>query len=99
MTKLAAYGSNEFVIGFRLAGIKDTFVASNDIVSDIEKIKQDDISIVVIDENILKNVKEHERDEIEDSINPVFIPLSTEVKQENLRKMIKRSIGVDLWKE
>jgi len=41
---------------------------------------------------------EHDRMDIEESVMPVFLPLSINASQEGLRKMIIKSVGVDLWK-
>lgn len=99
MAKVAALGGSEFIVGFQLAGIRETIEAGENPLDEIEKIRQNkDISIVIIDEKTLGRLQEHERLKIEDSINPVFIPLSTEVTQEGLRRLIRRSIGIDLWK-
>ena len=99
MTKLAAIGGSEFVVGFQLAGIRKTIETDEDIMSQINDLKEDkDIGIVVIDQNTLEKLDLIEREEIEESINPVFIPISTEVSQDSLKKLIKKSIGVDLWK-
>ena len=57
------------------------------------------MSIVVVEDKILESLDIQDRIDIEDSVDPVFIPLSTEVKQDSLRRMIKKSIGVDLWKD
>ncbi len=92
-------GSQEFVLGFQLAGIRNVFEASKDPLKDIDEIKKKkDIGIVVIEENILESLDSHDRSDIEDSISPVFVPLSEIAEQESLRKLIKKSIGVDLWK-
>lgn len=99
MAKLAVIGHSEFIVGFQLAGIRNTIEVDNDIISQIANIRKDrETSIVIIDEKILQNLDEHERNSIEDSITPVFIPVSTEVSQESLRRLIRKSIGVDLWK-
>ena len=57
-----------------------------------------EIGIVVVDEKIIENLQSHERTEIEASVEPVFIPVSTKVEQDSLKRLIKKSIGVDLWK-
>lgn len=99
MVKTAVLGSNEFIVGFQLAGIKDTFEASSSPIQDINSLKnKKDVGIVVIEEKILENLDKHQRLEIEDSVNPVFIPISTKVEQDGLKRLIKKSVGVDLWK-
>ncbi len=97
--KLAVMGNEEFVLGFQLAGIRNVFKVSKNPLNDVEEIKKKkDIGIVIIEENILENMDPHDRSDIEDSISPVFVQLSEIAEQESLRKLIKKSIGVDLWK-
>ena len=40
MVKTAVLGSNEFIIGFQLAGIKDTIEVSGNPLNDINKLKE-----------------------------------------------------------
>ena len=99
MVKIAVLGGSEFTVGFQLAGIKDTIESSDNPINDIENLKsRKDIGIVVVDEKILENLEQHQRIEIEDSVDPVFIPVSAKAEQDSLKRLIKRSIGVDLWK-
>jgi len=99
MVKTAVLGSNEFVVGFQLAGIKDTIEVSNNPINDINNLKsQKELGIVVVEEKILESLDKHQKLEVEDSVDPVFIPVSTKVEQDSLKRLIKRSIGVDLWK-
>lgn len=99
MVKMSVLGSNEFVVGFQLAGIKDTVEVSDNPIKDINTLKgSKEIGIVVIEEKILESLDKHQRLEIEDSVDPVFIPVSKKVEQESLKRLIRKSIGVDLWK-
>jgi|TARA_B100001964_G_C14247860_1_gene608390 V/A-type H+-transporting ATPase subunit F len=99
MVKMSVLGSNEFVVGFQLAGIKDTIEVSSNPMNDINKLKsQKEAGVVVVEERILKGMDKHQRLEVEDSVDPVFIPVSTKIEQDSLKRLIKKSIGVDLWK-
>ena len=99
MVKTAVLGSNEFIVGFQLAGIKDTFEASDAPMKDILNLKnKKEHGVVIIEEKIMENLDKHDRVEVEDSVDPVFIPVSTKVEQDSLKRLIKKSIGVDLWK-
>lgn len=99
MARLGVLGSSEFIVGFQLSGIRDVFEVSSNPMEDVGEIKKNkDINVVIIDEKILHKLDEHDKLKIEDSIEPVFIPLSTEAEQESLRRLIRKSIGVDLWK-
>ncbi len=65
----------------------------------IESLTEDkEIGIVIIDQKTLNKMDEHDRADIETSVKPVFILVSTEVSQDSLKRLIKKSIGVDLWK-
>ena len=99
MVKTAVLGSNEFIVGFQLAGIKDTFEASDAPIKDILNLKnKKEHGVVIIEEKIMESMDKHDREDIEDSVEPVFIPISTKVEQDSLKRLIKKSIGVDLWK-
>ena|SRR3989338_7240932 len=99
MVKIAVAGGSEFVVGFQLAGVKDVIETSDKPLNDIKNLKnRKDIGIVVIDEKIMEKLELHQRVEIESSIDPLFIPISTKIEQDSLKRLIKKSIGVDLWK-
>ncbi len=98
MVSIAVIGRSEFVVGFRLAGIKETIEASQNPMNEIRAVKQKkEIGIVVLEEEILRSLDAQDRQEIENSVEPVFIPLSTSVEQESLKRLIKKSIGIELW--
>lgn len=99
MVKLAVIGGSEFIVGFQLAGIKDVVEATGNYFNEIKNFKnKKDIGVVVIDEKIMEKLEMHQRNEIEASVEPVFIPLSIKSEQDSLKRLIKKSIGVDLWK-
>ena len=99
MVKLAVVGSNEFIVGFQLAGIKNVVESGDKPFDDIKRFKGSrDIGIVVVDEKIMEKLDIHQKLEIESSVDPVFIPLSAKSEQDSLKGLIKKSIGVDLWK-
>ena len=99
MVKIAVVGSNEFIVGFQLAGIKDIIEAQSDYFNELKNIKnKKEIGIVVVDEKIMEKLEQHQRFDIESSVEPVFIPISTTSEQDSLKKLIKKSIGVDLWR-
>ncbi len=94
---IGVIGTDEFTSGFALAGVKSVIVTDKDVVSAIKEMKnQKDIMIVVIDETLLEHLDKHDRHDIESSVNPVFVPLSASSSQENLRYLIRKSIGVDI---
>ena len=98
MVKIAVFGGSEFTVGFQLAGIKDAGESGSSTFNELRNLKsRKDLGIVVVDEKIMENLEMHQRLEIEASVDPVFIPVSTKVEQDSLKRLIKKSIGVDLW--
>ena len=98
---VAIIGGEEFTLGFRLAGIsrviniideKSTTVKFRDLLS------QKDVAIIMTDDATMSLLDDRARDEAESSVQPVVVTLSTQSSQEGLRKLILKSIGVDLWK-
>ena len=99
MVKIAVVGGSEFIVGFQLAGIKDVVEVNDNYFNQLKNFKnKKEIGIVVVDEKMMENLEQHQRFDIESSVEPVFIPVSTNVEQDSLKKLIKKSIGVDLWK-
>ena len=99
MVKIAVVGSNEFVVGFQLAGIKDVIEVTGNYFNELKNLKNTkEIGVAVVEEKIIESLEQHQRAEIEASVEPVFIPVSTKSEQDSLKKLIKKSIGVDLWK-
>ncbi|MFH1682697.1 MAG: V-type ATP synthase subunit F [Candidatus Woesearchaeota archaeon] len=101
MKKIACFGTEAFTLGFQLAGIRKTVNLDDkkNILDQIESLKGNkEIGIVIIDEKILERLDSQDRSDVEDSVDPVFISLSTETSSDNIRKLIIKSIGVDLWK-
>ena len=99
MVKIAVVGGSEFIVGFQLAGIKDVVEINENYFNELKNLKnRKEICIVVVDEKMVENLEQHQRFDIESSVEPVFIPISINVEQDSLKKLIKKSIGVDLWK-
>lgn len=99
MVKVAVVGGSEFVVGFQLAGIKDIIEVGSNPFNELKNLKgRKDLGIIVIDEKMMEKLDSYQRLDIESSVDPVFIPLSTKVEQDSLKRLIKKSIGVDLWK-
>jgi V/A-type H+/Na+-transporting ATPase subunit F len=101
MTELAVIGNNEFVMGFELIGLSKVFEAET-----AEKIKysftkamgDQNIGIIVTNDAAIEKLEGNFRRQVESSITPVVVVLSSKGgAQENLREMIKKAIGIDLW--
>lgn len=96
--EIAVIGSDEFVLGFRLAGIRRVFVANPDNYQEkmLEAMSQPSIGILAVDAKDLDNLSIAVRHKVMDSIQPVVVPVGGD--QSDLREKVKRAIGVDLYK-
>jgi len=98
---VAAIGNEDFIIGFRLAGVKKVFPCDGEeqvatAVNDC--LKDPDVGIVVLLQQDLDGMNEQLKRRIDESIEPTFIAIGGEAGS-GLRDKIKRAIGVDLWKD
>ena len=97
MSAIAVMGREEFVLGFQLTGIRKVIVGDENPREQVRSLLQSkDTSIVLIDQATIDKLEEHDLFDVESSIAPVFVTLSTEGGMGNLRKLIKKSIGVDI---
>ena len=96
--QIAVLGSDEFVLGFRLAGIRRVFVANSDNYQEkmLEAMSQPTIGILAVDAKDLDNLSFQTRQKVMDSIQPVVVPVGGD--DGDLREKVKRAIGVDLYK-
>lgn len=96
--EIAVIGSDEFVLGFRLAGIRRVFIANSDNYQEkmLEAMSQPTIGILAVDAKDLDNLSFQLRQKVMDSIQPVVVPVGGD--DGDLREKVKRAIGVDLYK-
>ena len=111
---IIAIGDSEFITGFSLTGIKTIRTkAHGDRISSISKsealleptpifeklLSEQKIGIIITDDKTINSVNEKIRKKIEESVKPVTVILSLDSSsQDRLKEMIKKSLGVDLWK-
>ena len=100
--EIAVLGNEHFVIGFEMAGIRNAFVAGKeDINKRFEEImERKDTGILIMDNKDFESLSERLKEKALTQVQPTVVVLSHDVSaEENLRLMIKRSLGIDLWKE
>jgi V/A-type H+-transporting ATPase subunit F len=99
--EIAVIGNSEFVLGFRLAGIRKTYAAESDekLNEQITSVLQDgDVGILVLNSSDMERIPRKLRATLENSVKPTVIALGAEEGGLSMRERIKRSVGVDLWK-
>ncbi len=96
MMELAVIGREDFCMGFSLAGIRNIFETENPAGSIAKAFENPDIGVVVFDESLAENIGELEKAKLEASVRPVFVMLSLKEESGELRRMIKKSVGIEL---
>lgn len=94
--EIAAVGSEEFTLGFELAGVSKTFNPEDYTQKIQELTDRDDLGIVIVDEKDLQDIPARIRRNVEESVEPVVVALSEEAESERLQEKIKRAIGADI---
>ena len=92
--EIAVIGNSEFILGFRLAGIRKTYAAENEekLSEQITSVLHDgEVGILVLNSSDMERIPRKLRVTLENSVKPTVIALGGE-------EGIKRSVGVDLWK-
>ncbi|MFY9800754.1 MAG: V-type ATP synthase subunit F [Methanoregula sp.] len=99
--EIAVIGNSEFILGFRLAGIRKTYAADTEekLNEYINNVLQDaNVGILVINSSDMQKVPRRLRSTLENSVKPTVIAIGGEEGGLSMRERIKRSVGVDLWK-
>ena len=96
---IAVIGSDEFVLGFRLAGLRRVFVATPENYQEVllKAMEELDIGVLAADGKDLDLLTPNVRTKVMDSIQPVVVPVGR--GETDLREKVKRAIGIDLYKE
>ena len=99
--EIAVVGSSDFVLGFRLAGVRRTYAAESDekLVEHITRVLEDGgIGILVLQSRDMNRIPRRLQATLENSVKPTVIAVGGEEGGLSMRERIKRSVGVDLWK-
>ncbi len=99
--EIAVIGNSEFILGFRLAGIRKTYATDDDekLSEQITSVLQDgDVGILVLNSSDMEKIPRRLRATLENSVKPTVIAIGGEEGGLSMRDRIKRSVGVDLWK-
>ena len=99
MKQVAVLGDQEFTLGFELAGVGKTFVLNKDHpdLTIKELISNKEIGLIILQEKSMESFSEETKELVTDSIEPVFLTITENDSNIEMRKLIKKSIGVDLW--
>jgi len=97
--EIGIVGTDNFVTGFRLAGVRNTFAVEKSFDDTINRVLENkEIGVIVIEQEEMDKMTPKTKRILEKLITPVLITLSSKGKETDLRELIKRTVGVDLWK-
>ena len=96
--EIAVVGSEEFVTGFRLAGIRKVItVTEEELLSTIVKIMDEpEVGILAVHTKDLEKLPAQLKTKMMDSVDPVVIPVGEE--ESDIRDKVRRAIGIDLYR-
>ena len=98
MPELAALGNSEFILGFQLAGIRNTVEVDKNLEKNVENLLTNkETGIIVTNQETVDKLPIKLKEKLMNSVDPVAVLISSEATDQNMRDMIKKSIGVDLW--
>ncbi|HVQ01317.1 MAG TPA: V-type ATP synthase subunit F [Candidatus Thermoplasmatota archaeon] len=98
MPGITVVGSRDFILGFRLAGIRNTYVEENIEPRVAEMIAEKDIDILVLNDEDYKKLSNSLKKKARESVRPIVISVG-KLEEDDLRERIKRVIGIDLYKK
>jgi V/A-type H+/Na+-transporting ATPase subunit F len=97
MVGISVIGDQNFTIGFKLAGIRDTYIEKNIEERLMSLLQEKKTSIIVIHDTDYKNLSPNVKRRVNESMEPVVISVG-KLDEENIREKIKKAIGIDLYK-
>ncbi|MFB6190751.1 MAG: V-type ATP synthase subunit F [Candidatus Nanohaloarchaea archaeon] len=94
--KIAVIGDSDFTTGFRLAGVQKIY-GKEDYANRIQELlEREDIGILVVEQEDLEELPARIRTPVEESVDPVVVPLSESGTQEQINEKIRKVIGADI---
>ncbi|OGD46616.1 V-type ATP synthase subunit F [Candidatus Bathyarchaeota archaeon RBG_16_57_9] len=96
--QIAVVGTEEFVTGFRLAGIRKVYaVAPDKLVETIVKVMdEEDVGILALYTKDLEKLPPQLRTKMMESVDTVVIPVGLD--EGDMRDKVRRAMGIDLYK-
>lgn len=97
--EMAVVGEEDFVLGFRLVGIRKAYGTSQDKMEEtIEQVLDDkDVGVLVLHTDDMDHMSAHMKRRLGTAARPVVIAVGRK-EEEDLRAKVRRAIGVDLLK-
>jgi vacuolar-type H+-ATPase subunit F/Vma7 len=97
--EIVAVGDGEFSLGFELAGVRSVRLGKEQETMIGSLMRDERIGILIVGKRSFDALSQELRDRMLRAIRPISVILSEEESNDELRAMIIKSIGVDLWKD
>ncbi len=97
MAGIAVVGNRDFVLGFKLAGIRDTFIEDKIDERVNSLLMEKKVSVIVLQDTEYEKLSQDLKRKFSESMEPVVVPVG-KLGEEDVREKIKRAIGIDLYK-
>lgn len=96
--EIAVVGSEDFVVGFRLAGIKQVYGVPPERLQEtiMQLVHEKSVGILAVHTKDLERLPQQLRDRLMASVEPVVIPVGEE--EGDIRDKVRRAMGIDLYK-
>ena len=98
MPGITVVGSRDFILGFRLAGIRNTFVEENVEPRVTAMLAEKETDILVLHDEDYNKLTNTLKKKARESVKPIVISVG-KLEEDDLRERIKRVIGIDLYKK
>ena len=98
MPGITVIGSRDFILGFRLAGIRNTFVEENIEPRVTAMLAEKETDILVLHDEDYNKLTNTLKKKARESVKPIVISVG-KLEEDDLRERIKRVIGIDLYKK
>jgi len=100
--EIAVVGREEFITGFRLAGLRKVHEVAGGNVAEMERLMTElmqdrEVGILVVMDADFRRISPALRKTMVESVEPVVIAIG-KIEEVDLRERIKSVVGVDLWK-
>ena len=101
--RIAVIGDRELVVGYRLIGVEDTFIVSDDPL-EVRKLVQrlissNEYTLVIASHTVRDSLSGSFRDSVESSIEPLvlFMPaFEGNVQEESISSLARRVLGINI---
>ncbi|MFB6294804.1 MAG: V-type ATP synthase subunit F, partial [Candidatus Nanohaloarchaea archaeon] len=83
--RVSVVGPEQFTLGFKLAGVNAAYeVGEDEIQDEVDSIIEDEEGVVIMDGTYMDALDERTRMELQNSVDPVVVPLREDAESEDL---------------